>query len=244
MAAVDSFTRWLTGEGRIGNWILLIGSSLDSGYLVFQGCPLLGIFKWFPNRLHEKRIRNTQKDKKDFNKFAELFADDIRPELREAPEDIADWLNEYDKNKKEATLGEYLIITKRENKVTGFIFFEYSFLTNILYVGFLGGAQNLKDGSYREATGRLAKYCSKLIFKELNQCRLIVFEVDDENDPELIPLGEKLQSKAEGKKKLFGKQTHYLEAWFKKDLKVFEIGIDYRQPPLHRNNNKASGRTC
>lgn len=200
----------------------------------------LGVFRYFHNRIYVKRIYTT-KDKKgndnqDFNKFSVLFENKIRWNLREVPEDIGAWLDEYHENKNTSSIGEYLLITKSKQKVIGFLFFEYSFKTNFMYIAFLGGPQKDDDEeNYRDVTTRLVKKCCTILEKELKDCKLIIFEVDDENDVSLEP---ELQKAAEAKKRIFRRQVKKNASFTRYGAELFEIMIDYYQPPLHRNHDQ------
>jgi len=174
---------------------------------------------------------------KDFEAFCLLFERRIRFDLREDPEDVGEWLDDFEHDKKNhhVSLYECLLVAKFKQKVIGFLFFEYSEKNGFLYIEFLGAKENEGDTNYREVTTRLVQECYKILKKEKKQCRLIVFEVDDENDQNL---NEKQRQRAESKKRLFGRQVLKIKDVKKRGAKVYEICFDYFQPPVHRNRLK------
>ena len=186
-----------------------------------------GLFKWYKNRIRIYRIRKS--DDKHFDAFCELFEDKIRFALRESPDDVGAWLDEFETDKKDHALPlqEYLLVVLRDQDVIGFLFFEYSVESHYLYIDFLGGMK----GITRNVTKRLVNECYKLIRKRMNQCKLILFEVDDETDPDL---DEELRRAAAGKKKLFAAQVDGLRKSDRRPARLYEICFDYYQPPLHR----------
>jgi hypothetical protein len=199
---------------------------------------LWGVYALVKSRLIKtvqiRRIYNTRD--KDFGKFSHLFKQKIRLELRESPEDVGQWLDDFEHDNKysDPPLREYLLVAKYDQEVVGFLFFEYSFKTQFLYIDFLGAKGNEGNTDYSELTPPLVKECYKIIKKEMKQCRLILFEVDDEKDPNLT---EEQRQDAIAKKRLFG--SYILNNHFKNlSLKAFEICIDYYQPPLHNENRK------
>ena len=184
------------------------------------------------------RVRRVYKSNdRDWNDFSQLFEERIRFELREAPEDIGEWLDEYELEKKNDrnSYGEYLLVAKFRRRVIGFLFFEYSFKTNFMYIGFIGGEKNEGDTNYRSVTTSLVKGCHKILKKEISKCKLIIFEVDDENDQNLT---DEQRQDAEAKKRLFGSQV-LKKGIRKRGAKVYEICLDYFQLPLHRNQHKS-----
>jgi len=196
--------------------------------------PSVGVwlFNLFRNRTRIHRIRN----KRDgyFSQFASLFDNDgrngIRPELREPSDEVGEWLNEYEADKKECTLIPFLLVLIRERKVIGFFYFEFSSLSHCLYIGFLGRDEDRRDEMTDDkVTERFARKFWQLFKKHMAQCELILFEVDDENDP---ALDWKIRRKAEVKKRLFGRVVGKLTETRKKPTHLYEIGIDYYQPTL------------
>jgi len=213
--------------------------SIAFGILGITGITAGAILTRIKRRMRKDvTVRRIEKNTdNDFDDFCDLFKQRIRYELRENPDDVGKWLDDYHESKKnhQLTLYEYLTVAKREGAVIGFMFFEYSVRTKFLYIDFLGAKDNDGEPCYRRVTPPLVKDCYKRMLKEMPECKLIIFELDDENDSSLT---KKQRHDAEVKKDLFGLQLQRNKELRARGAKAYEICIDYHQPPLHRNQQQ------